>query len=130
MKIAKTVFLAGLLAAGLACGYSSKSSTPAIAGTMPNISELAPDSATSGGHAFTLTVNGTNFASNAQINWNGTAQATMAVSANQLTANIPATAIETQGTVTVTVTNPGTSGGQYGGGTLAETSNNMTFTIN
>jgi hypothetical protein len=30
----------------------------------------------------------------------------------------------------VTVTNPGTPGGQYGGGTAAETSNMMTFTVN
>ena len=130
MKIAKTVFLAGLLAAGLACGYSSKSSTPAIAGTMPNISELAPDKANSGGPAFVLTVNGASFAGNATINWNGTAQTTTAVSGAQLTTNIPASAIATTGTATVTVTNPGTAGGMYGGGTLAETSNSMTFTIN
>jgi hypothetical protein len=37
--------------------------------------------------------------------------------------------IATAGTVSVTVTNPGTPGGQYGGGTMAETSNIMTFTI-
>ena len=80
--------------------------------------------------AFTLTVNGANFASNAQINWNGAAQTTTPVSAAQLTADIPASAIATAGTVTVTVTNPGTPGGTYGGGTLAETSNSMTFTIN
>jgi hypothetical protein len=30
----------------------------------------------------------------------------------------------------VTVTNPGTAGGVYGGGTSAETSAPMTFTIN
>jgi len=30
----------------------------------------------------------------------------------------------------VTVTNPGTPGGIYGGGTAAETSNSVTFTIN
>jgi hypothetical protein len=30
----------------------------------------------------------------------------------------------------VTVTNPGTAGGIYGGGTSAATSNSMAFTIN
>jgi hypothetical protein len=132
MKIAKTVFLAGLLAAGLACGYSSKPTTPAGAGTTPNIATLAPDNMNSGGPAFVLTVNGTNFASNAAINWNGTAQTTTSVVlGTQLTATIPASDITTAGTTAaVTVTNPGTAGGQYGGGTLPETSNKMTFTIN
>jgi predicted heme/steroid binding protein len=130
MKTAKTVFLAALLALGLACGYSSKATTPAAPGTMPNIAELAPDNMNAGSPAFVLTVNGTDFASNASINWNGTAQTTTHVSGSQLTASIPASAIETAGTVPVTVTNPGTAGGVYGGGTLAETSNSMTFTIN
>jgi hypothetical protein len=130
MKITKTVFLAGLIAVGLACGYTAKPTTPPSAGTMPQISALAPDSTSSGGPAFVLTVNGTNFNSNAAINWAGTAQTTSFVSANQLTATIPATAIAASGSAMVTVTNPGTPGGAYGGGTAAETSNSMTFTIN
>ena len=131
MKIAHTVFLAALLTAGLACGYSSsKTTTPPAAGTMPNVTELVPDNANSGGPAFVLTVNGTNFDGNATINWSGTAQTTSHVSASQLTATIPASAVATAGTASVTVTNPGTAGGPYGGGTSAETSNSMTFTIN
>jgi hypothetical protein len=131
MKIAKTVLLAALLAVGLACGYSSHATTPATAGTMPNITALAPNNTNSGGPAFVLTVNGTNFNSNATINWNGAAQATTHVSGGQMTATIPATDIATAGTTaTVTVTNPGTQGGIYGGGTMPETSNSMTFTIN
>jgi hypothetical protein len=47
-----------------------------------------------------------------------------------LTATIPASDVATAGTITVTVTNPGTPGGIYGGGTMAQTSNSMTFTIN
>jgi len=130
MKIAKTVLLAGLIAVGLACGYGSHASTPAAPGTMPNIAQLAPDNTNAGSAAFVLTVNGTNFASKAKINWNGTAQTTTLVSGSQLTTNIPASAIATAGTAAVTVTNPGTPGGIYGGGTLPETSNSMTFTIN
>jgi IPT/TIG domain len=131
MRTVKTVILAGLLAVGLACGYSKPTTTtlPA-AGTMPNISALAPSSMAAGSPSFVLTVNGTNFNSNAAVNWNGAAQNTSRVSANQLTATIPAASITTAGTVTVTVTNPGTSGGIYGGGTSAESSNSMTFTIN
>ncbi|HWW13478.1 MAG TPA: IPT/TIG domain-containing protein [Candidatus Dormibacteraeota bacterium] len=134
MKIAKTVLLTALLAAGLACGgYNSNSTqnTPPGPGTMPNITALAPNSANSPGAAFVLTVNGTNFNTTATINWNAAAQATTKyVSTNQLTVTIPASDVATPGTATVTVTNPAVAGGRYGGGTLAETSNSMTFTIN
>jgi type IV pilus biogenesis protein CpaD/CtpE len=129
-KPVKTILLAALIALTVACGYSSKM-TPAVAGSMPAIAQLAPNSA-SAGTAFTLTVNGSNFASHAVVNFNGTAQTTTFVSANQLTASIPAKAVTTAGTASVTVTNPAISGtGMYGsGGTLAETSMSMNFTIN
>jgi hypothetical protein len=132
MKNLALAALMALAAFTLACGYSSKPTTPAVAGAMPAISELAPASTSSGGSAFVLTVNGTNFAAKATINWNGTAQTTTYVSANQLMATIAATAIATPATVPITVTNPATAGtGAYGsGGTLAETSSAMNFTIN
>lgn len=130
MKITKIVILAALLAVGMACSYSSKA-PPAVAGTMPAIAELAPGSINAGSPAFVLTVNGTNFNSNASINWDGTAQTTTFVSGNQMMTHIPASAVAAAGTVAVTVTNPGTTGtGMYGsGGTLAETSAPMNFTI-
>jgi len=131
MKIAKSVFLAALLAAGLACGYSKPATTPPAAGTTPTIAELAPNSMTHGMPAFTLTVNGTNFSGTATIYWNGAAETTTIVApGTQLMTTIPATDIATPGTATVTVTNPGTAGGIYGGGTSSETSAPMTFTIN
>lgn len=114
---------------GLACGYSSKS-TPPSAGTKPQISQLAPNSAAAGGPAFVLTVNGTSFNANAVINWNGTAQTTTHISANQLMATIPAANIQSAATVPVTVTNPGQAGGMYGGGTQAATSAAVDFTVN
>jgi hypothetical protein len=66
------------------------------------------------------------------VNWNGAAQTTTMVSANQLTMAVPAAAVATSTTVSITVTNPATSGtGMYGGGgTLAETSSPMSFAIN
>lgn len=133
MKTAKPVLTVALLAFGLACGgYSSSShpTTPAVAGTMPTIAALAPAEMTSGGAAFVLTVNGSHFNANAVINFAAAAQTTTFVSSGQLAATIPATNIATPGTATVTVTNPGTPGGIYGGGTQAETSNSVTFTIN
>lgn len=129
----KTILLVTLIALTVACGYSSKT-TPPVAGTMPAISQLNPDAATAGGAAFVLTVNGTNFGAKAVVNWNGVAQTanTTYVSGSQLTVTVPAAAIATAGTMTVTVTNPGTPGtGMYGGGgTLPETSSPMDFTVN
>jgi hypothetical protein len=134
MKTLSTVLLAALTAFTLACGYSSKATMPAPPGSMPAISALAPNTMTSRGPSFVLTVNGSNFSTMGTINWNGTAQTTTFVSANQLTATIAASDIATPATVAVTVTNPATSGMAMGmngsGGTMAETSSAMNFTVN
>lgn len=128
--IVQAALLATLSALTLACGYSAKAAPPS-AGTTPTIAALSPSSATAGGPAFVLTVNGTNFGGKAVVNLNGTPQTTTIVNGSQVTVAVPATAIATSGTIAVTVTNPGTPGtGMYGGGgTLAETSNPMDFTI-
>jgi hypothetical protein len=68
---------------------------------------LVPAAAVPGGPAFTLTVNGTGFASGAVVNWNGSPRTTTFVSSMQLTASILASDIATAGIVPVTVTNPG-----------------------
>jgi len=132
LRTVNTLMLVALTALTLACGYSSKS-TPPVAGTVPAIAQLSPNSATAGGATFMLTVNGSNFGTKAVVNWNGAAQAATAyVSGGQLTVSIPAAMIAASGSASITVTNPATPGtGLYGsGGTLAETSAPMTFTIN
>lgn len=128
MKTVNTILLGTLIAITLACGYSR----PSGSGTsnMPAISNLNPTSTTAGDPAFMLTVNGTNFASKATVNWDGTAQATTYVTNGQLTIAVPASAIATAATVKITVTNPATSGGIYGGGTQAQTSSAVNFMIN
>jgi hypothetical protein len=130
-QLVKATLLVTLTALTLACGYSSKT-TPPVAGSVPAISALTPASMTAGSAAFTLTVNGTNFGSQAVVNWNGAARTTTFVSGNQVTAAIAAADVATAGSAAVTVTNPGTPGtGMYGsGGTLPETSKPMSFTIN
>jgi hypothetical protein len=134
MKTLSTVLLAAFAAFTLACGYSSNATMPAQPGSMPAISALAPNTMISRGPSFVLTVNGSNFSTQGTINWNGTAQTTTFVSANQLTATIAASDIATPATVAVTVTNPATSGMAMGmdgsGGTMAETSSAMNFTVN
>ena len=128
MKTVNTILLGTLITITLACGYSKPSGTGT--GSIPAISQLSPSSATAGDPAFTLTVTGTNFASKATVNWNGTAQATTPGMAGQLTIAVPASAVATSGTAQITVTNPATtSGGIYGGGTTAQTSGPMPFTI-
>jgi hypothetical protein len=133
MKTVNTLLLGTLIAITLACGYSAKT-TPPAAGSVPAIAQLSPNSTTAGGAAFTLIVNGSNFGTKSVVNWNGTAQSanTTFVTGSQLMVAIPTSMIATSGTVQVTVTNPGTPGtGMYGsGGTLAETSSPMNFTIN
>jgi len=130
MKTLKTAVVPALVIVSLACGYGSKTYPP-VAGTVPAITQLSPTNGAAGA-GFILTVNGSNFATAATINWNGTAQTTTYVTGGQLTTNIPATLVAAAGTAQVTVTNPATPGtGMYGsGGTLAETSNAMAFTIN
>ena len=82
-------------------------------GPAPSVSSLSPTTATAGGPAFTLTVNGTNFVTGATVRWNGTARTTTFVSATQLTAAIDAADIATAGSVSITVVTPsGTSAAQ------------------
>src|SRR5215471_18623145 len=104
----KILILVLLMAVGLGCGYSKPKST------MPAISQLNPASVTAGNAAFQLEVDGSNFAANAVVNFNGAAESTTVVSSSKLDAMIPASAVMTARTVPVTVTNPGSTG-IYGG---------------
>jgi uncharacterized protein (TIGR03437 family) len=63
------------------------------ANPIPAPTSLIPNSATAGGAAFTLTVNGTNFVSGSIVRWNGSNRTTTFVSSTQLTAQIPASDI-------------------------------------
>jgi hypothetical protein len=73
----------------------------------PTITSLSPSSATAGGPAFTLTVNGTGFLSGAAVTFGNAALATTFVSATKLTAAVPAAYIGAAGPVSVVVYNPG-----------------------
>jgi hypothetical protein len=128
-QIVATIPAADIAAAGTvnvtvtnpAAGGTSNAQTFTINNPAPMETSLSPTSATAGGAAFTLTVNGTGFVSTSVVKFNGTAQTTTFVSATQLTAAITAADIATAGTASVTVTNPAPGGG---------TSGNLSFTIN
>lgn len=69
----------------------------------PTISALSPTSEASGGQAFTLTVNGANFAANDVVTWNSQFRTTTFVNATQLTAAIESSDIATSGFAGVSV---------------------------
>ena len=96
---------------------SSQTSNPAtftVNNPVPSIASLVPNTATAGGPAFTLTVNGGSLVAGAQVLWNGSARTTTFVNAGQVTAAITAADIATAGTAQVSVSNPGPGGGASG----------------
>ncbi len=115
------IVVAGILIAScVGCGGGSSSPPPPPPNPTPAISTISPTSATAGGSAFTLTVNGSNFVSGSVVSWNGSKLTTTFVSSTQLTASVPATDIATAGTAPIQVTNPTPGGGA---------SNTASFTI-
>ena len=123
------VLLAAALCYGtIGCGSKSTSTagptpTPSptpTPGPTANITTIAPNSATAGGLAFTLTVSGSNFLPASQVQWNGNSRTTTFVSSTQLQAHIMAADLAAAGKVPVTVLNPAPGGG---------TSNTATFTV-
>jgi hypothetical protein len=101
-----------------------------LAVVLPVISQLTPASANAGAPAFMLEVDGSKFGGQATVNFGATKINPTFVNSGKLQAMVPATAVAAAGTVHVTVTNPGTPGGLYGGGTQPETSVAMDFTVN
>ncbi|MBB4601163.1 hypothetical protein HNQ93_001476 [Hymenobacter luteus] len=85
--------------------------TPAVPNPVPTITTLSPATAPAGNPSFTLTVTGTGFVARCVVNFNGVPLPTTLVSATQLTATVPASAIATVGSYPVSVTNPSPGGG-------------------
>ena len=89
---------------------ASNALTFTVTAQSANARSLSPSSATAGGPAFTLTVNGgglqNSIYSGAVVQWNGTPLVTTFVSSTQLTAQVPASLIATPGTANVTIVNP------------------------
>jgi uncharacterized protein (TIGR03437 family) len=79
----------------------------ATTGPTATITSLSPESALAGGAGFTLTVNGTNFATGSTVNWGSATLTTTFLTAAKLAATVPASLIATAGTVSVTVTSNG-----------------------
>ena len=82
------------------------------ANPVPFIGSISPASASAGGAAFTLTVNGLQFSSNSTVYWGTTALATTYVSATQLAAQVTAADVAAGDTAfAITVQTPTPGGG-------------------
>jgi uncharacterized protein (TIGR03437 family) len=103
------------------CSRSGTITISAPPNPVPTIASLNPNTATAGGAAFTLTVNGTSFISGSVVRWNGSDRTTSFINNTQLTAAIPASDIAAAGTANVTVFNLAPGGGLSGA---------LPFTIN
>ncbi|MBX3276416.1 MAG: IPT/TIG domain-containing protein [Acidobacteria bacterium] len=91
----------------------------AISNPVPALASLAPPAVVAGGAAFVLTVNGSAFANDAVVRWNGDGRPTVFVSRTQLTVQIPASDIALSGSAEITVFNPAPGGGASGALSLA-----------
>jgi hypothetical protein len=80
--------------------------TGTIPSTPPTLASLSPPTAVAGSNGFTLTATGTNFVTGSQILWNGAALTSTFVSATQITAAVPTSAIAIAQDVNVAVMNP------------------------
>jgi hypothetical protein len=78
---------------------------------VPAIATLSPGFARNGAAALTLTVTGSSFVSTSVVYWGTTALATQFVSATQITAQLPASALAGAGITPVSVQNPAPGGG-------------------
>jgi hypothetical protein len=77
----------------------------------PTLASMSPSSASAGGAALTLTVNGTGFIGTSMVTWNLNPRATTFVSATQLKASISAADLAEAGIAYVGVVTPDPGGG-------------------
>ena len=93
-------------------GGSSNSIPVTVEYPLPSIASLSPNGVVFGSAAFTLTVNGNNFANGALVYVNSLSRVTQFISSTQLTASILASdVIGPAGNLPVTVQNPSPSAG-------------------
>jgi hypothetical protein len=106
-------------ASSVATPSGTSSASVAVINPAPGLSSISPTNVDAGSGDTPLTVNGTGFAQQAGVRFNGTPLATTFGSATQLTAVIPAAQLTTAGTFPVTVVTPTPGGGTSGAVNLA-----------
>jgi len=118
--------LFGILAGVSGCTLGPQFGPPPPPGPTPVITSISPTSATAGGAAFTLTVNGSHFLSGADLVWRNPdnpgfsgGEVTL-VSSSQVTLQVPSAVIAIPGSAQILVFNPDSS----------PQSNTVSFVIN
>jgi YD repeat-containing protein len=96
---------------GATGGTSATATFSVTSAPRPTLTTIAPPDANRGSGSLTLTVNGSNFVSGAIVTFGGQNRQTDFISAERVTALIPASDVQTAGTYPVTVVNPIASGG-------------------
>ena len=108
MRLVCVLLLAAL---GAGCGRGSGTHSPlhpvVASTTFPTISILSPNSAPVNSTPFIMTINGSNFGTDAVVFWNGVPQRTTFVSANQLIAAVTDTDLSFTGLAHVFVQSAG-----------------------
>jgi hypothetical protein len=125
--------IVALVACALASACSDYNTNLSIQTSSSVLTFVSPSTATVGAQSFTITANGSGFTTGALILWNGNALNTTLVSANQLTAPVPATDLAAAGTVKVSVQIPGSAQSatsNVNNTTTTEVSNVVLFMIN
>ncbi len=96
----------------------SATATVTVVNPTPVLLSISPDAATTGDPDTTLTVGGTDFASQSVVYLDATALVTVYGSATQLTATIPSSLLASTGTFSITVVTPTPGGGTSTAATL------------
>ena len=99
------LLLATLVTVGCGSGSRTQASDPKFVSLFapPSISELVPASILVNSVPFSLTVNGSNFSTDATVFWNGVAQTTIFVTSKQLLVKVTAADLLFVGVVSVYV---------------------------
>ena len=100
------VLLLGFFVVFAGCSGGSGNSGGGTTPLAPVVTGVSPASVAAGSAAFTLSVAGSNFQSQAVVNWGKTALATTYVNSTSLSATVPADLVVTGSIENITVTNP------------------------
>jgi hypothetical protein len=92
-----------------------------VGNPVPVITSIDPDEIEEGGESFTLTVTGTGFIEDSEVELDGEPLSATYISSTELEATVPDTAITAPATIEVTVVSPGPGGGTSGVLTLTVT---------
>ncbi len=107
-----------IVATAAADNTRSGSATATIVNPAPALNSLTPNTINAGSGNTTITVDGSGFARQSSVLFNGTALATSFGTSTRLTAIAPAALLTTAGTFQITVTTPSPGGGTSTGASL------------